>query len=303
MSYTYGMKGAPAVGNGLGGLPSRNESSRGDVVFNVPGTYTWVVPENVTSISMVCVGAGGWSYGVYNSVNFKGGGGGALAYVNQYPVSPGEVITVQVGTATISSATDTHIKKGSTTLCHAGAGGWGTGGVVVVGSGGSGGAGGTTGNFYACAGGGGAGGYSGTGGTGGSSSTAGSAGNGGGGGGGGAASNSYMQTGAGGGGVGIYGQGANGAGGSVNNVAEPPIAGGGFSGSRKAVLNFNSLEAVERAENVTGTAVSSVGAAYGGGGGCANSASSVTTKAGAGGAARIVWGDGRRFPSTDVGPD
>lgn len=59
-----------------------------------PGTYTWVAPEGVTSISVVCIGAGGGgdAYQVGG-----GGGGGGLCYKNNHPVTPGESYTVVVG--------------------------------------------------------------------------------------------------------------------------------------------------------------------------------------------------------------
>ena len=65
------------------------EVPRGESVYAIPGTYTWVCPAGVTSVSAVVVGAGG-------SGEF-GGGGGALAYRNNITVTPGVSYTVIVG--------------------------------------------------------------------------------------------------------------------------------------------------------------------------------------------------------------
>lgn len=44
-----------AQGNNLGGLPD----IRGEVIYRTPGTYTFTVPKNVTSVCVVCIGGGG----------------------------------------------------------------------------------------------------------------------------------------------------------------------------------------------------------------------------------------------------
>ena len=63
--------------------------------FVTPGTYSFIVPPNVTSLSMVAVGGGGGGAG---NVNDGGGGGGcALFWRNNVPVTPGEFLTVVVG--------------------------------------------------------------------------------------------------------------------------------------------------------------------------------------------------------------
>ncbi len=61
--------------------------------FTTPGTYSFVVPSGVTSISIVTVGGGGVRFrpGYLQGV----GGGGALSYVNNVTVTPGETLTVQ----------------------------------------------------------------------------------------------------------------------------------------------------------------------------------------------------------------
>ena len=55
-------------------------------------TFSWTVPNNVYSISAVCIGAAGGYGGVGG-----GGGGGALCYRNYINVTPGEVLSIHVG--------------------------------------------------------------------------------------------------------------------------------------------------------------------------------------------------------------
>lgn len=69
---------------GAGGPPTGQEA------YETPGTYTWVAPAGVTSVSVVAVGAGGGGY-------VNAGGGGGLRYYNNYAVTPGNSYTVTVG--------------------------------------------------------------------------------------------------------------------------------------------------------------------------------------------------------------
>lgn len=255
--------------------------------FTTPGTYTFVVPIGVTSISMLSIGGGaggpttvrftsndpgncgGFVPAAATNTNMKAGGGGALAYVNNVSVTPGESLTIVVGAGGNGGTYPTeygngpqfggnggesYVARGATKLVHAGGGsgsGNGNGGTVLVGTGGAGGAGGTpspSGPSYQGAGGGGAGGYSGTGGAGGNAANAGSAGSGGAGGGGAggsqtsstSATRQYVFQGGGGagGGTGLLGSGSSGAGGALGNSGEvgPSFgdvipAGGGGGGS------------------------------------------------------------------------
>jgi hypothetical protein len=258
----------------------------GQQAFTTLGSTSFTVPIGVTSICAVLIGPG--------SSNANGGGGGALRYINNLPVTPGETLEVYVGWSDfLGGARDTYIKRGANTLVYAGGGGmsgsynWlgGTGGSTI----GAGPYGGTVGGgdggdsgFAANAGGGGAGGYSGTGGkgAGGTAATAGA----GGGGGGGGSSSSDNPGGGGGGGTGLYGQGTNGTVGSNGYYAGG--GGGGSSGGAGATSGYN-----------TGA----VGGLYGGGGGAGGHNAQYTQYyAGNGtqGAARIIWGTGRAFPST-----
>ena len=79
----------------LAGANYYRPKSQGQQEFTSPGTYTFVVPANVQSISMVAVGGGGG--GAQNVDDGGGGGGGALAYNNDVAVTPGETLTVIVG--------------------------------------------------------------------------------------------------------------------------------------------------------------------------------------------------------------
>jgi hypothetical protein len=269
------------------------------------GTFTFVVPAGITSVSVVCVGGGGASG--YNA--YTGGGGGGLRYKNNITVTPGQSITVvaagQVSTGTnggISSfgtdGTDAFyfFAGGGTTVYGGfatGAGGTGSTIGVAADGGGNGGASSTG------MGGGGAGGYTGNGGNGGVNG-AGSPGAGsglnmtGGGGGGGAGwdPNIYAapRFNGHGGGVGVLGQGSTGAGGegTSSSANEPSKNGQGGSGGTTAT---------SLADQTSG------GGTYGGGGG--GSVVFSNYGYGAAGAVRIIWpatgAITRSFPSTNTG--
>ena len=80
---------SPAVGGGLGGLPRKPiaVAVRGEVSFCLPGVYTWIVPEGITSIATVSIAAGGgaWNGGT-TADDTASGGGGALAWANDIAV-------------------------------------------------------------------------------------------------------------------------------------------------------------------------------------------------------------------------
>lgn len=143
--------------------------SIGQQEFTTPGTYTWIAPEDVTSMSAVCVGGGG---GGGPNDNRNGAGGGELSWYNDIPITPGESLTVVVGAgAAFNSSTPggtSSISRGSTILVSAVGGSSGDTGVVGIGGtggikqgGGSGGDGGAQTGGGGAAGGGGAGGYTG----------------------------------------------------------------------------------------------------------------------------------------------
>ena len=251
---------------------------QGQQAYITAGTYSWVAPAGVTSVSVVTVGGGGGAGGG-NCNNFYGAGGGALAYANNISVTPGSSYSAVVGIAGTNVLYSTANNGGNSTFNStsvgaqggraSGSGTSGVGGTVLNGTGFAGGRGGNSsggGCGQAQGAGGGAGGYSAIGGRGGDSGSCGVSSTGGGGGGG-------KQIG-GGGGVGILGAGCNGAGATVNQRQ-----GCGGSGG-------------------CGGASSTSGAAYGGGSGYA---ASCTGKGGVG-AVRIIWpGTTRSFPSTNTG--
>ena len=68
----------------------------GQLTYTIPGTYSFVCPPDVTSVSVVCIGGGGQS-GNSRGSNSNGGGGGGLGYKNNIEVVPGNTYTVVVG--------------------------------------------------------------------------------------------------------------------------------------------------------------------------------------------------------------
>lgn len=202
----------------------------GESVYTTPGTYTFVAPANITSVSVVCVGASlTWAS------NAKyGRGGGGLGYKNNIAVTPGSSYTVVVGTDNVDSyfISAATVKGGSAT-------GNSTGGTFVGDGGGNGGDGGTYFGSGVGAGGGGAGGYAGNGGNGapsGAFSGSPAATNSGGGGGG--AGSTTGGFGGGGGGVGLYGIGADGVAG-IYGAASNYVPGGGGGGSGGETGSFS----------------------------------------------------------------
>lgn len=273
-------------------------SEYGEASYVIPGTYSWVCPEGVFYVNVVCVGGGGGARqdpsGVYVSV---GGAGGGLGWKNNIPVVPGNSYAVVVGAGgvTIASAStgstnaggDSYFINSSTVAGFGGQAGSVTtvrlGGTYVGDGGGFGGNSfpGTSNSRY-MSGGGGAGGYTGNGGAGayttGSfvSATAGSGGAGGGGGQNNSTTGNFISSA--GGGVGILGLGTSGAAGT--NSAGGGTRGGGGSGGEGG-----------------GSAVIA-GGLYGGGAGAVASSSIFN---GGDGAVRIIWGPDRAFPSTNTG--
>lgn len=257
--------------------------------------FTWTVPENVFSVSVVCVGGGGG--GGNNTSGSTGGAGGALSYINDHAVTPGDSITLSVGrggykytsTASAGPFLGGNTYFGNSSLCFASGGNNGT--PTIIGNGGGLGGTGAAGGSY-CGGGGGAGGYSGNGGNGGG--YAGNGGNGlGGAGGGGGGGGSTDSAGAG-GGVGLLGEGASGGGGlgsTANGYNGFGGSGGLGGGGDRGGLSAGSIS------------YPSNGGYYGGGGG---SADAIAGENGGGGpgAIRIIWpGKVRQFPSTRTGDE
>jgi hypothetical protein len=255
----------------------------GQQEWGTPGTYSFVVP-NVTEISAVTIGPGRSGQAV--SDGGQGGDGGDLRYAISIPVTPGETLTILIGSGTAPSRTE--IRRGSTILLAAGNPGHSVDnqiaqyastpidGVNIFGGAGGhpGGASSSPPIYQRGNGGGGAGGYAGNGGHGGNQIASYTAGTGGGAAGG-SASPTSGEAGWGGGGVGLKGQGASGT-----------TNGQGGSGGSNAIAPSGINAAT--------------GGTYGGGGGGQGKVSSTYGTPGPGqpGGARIIHGGGRYYPST-----
>lgn len=285
-SYTFVVYATNGIGNSGNSSASNSITTptTGQTQFVTPGTYSWTVPAGVTSVSVVCIGGSG---GMRVNSGFKysgGGGGGGLAYGNNLSVTPGEVISIQVGAGFNVNNTEAQPSWfRSTSYLFAGGGGTSTTGEGF-------------GGLKYGGGGGGAGGYSGNGSNGGSSSTAGWPGGAGG------TSSGTARSGGGNGGNG--GQGGYGA--PVAASAAPTGSGagaGGNAGSSTDALGGGGVGILGRGSDGTanGGAGSGgtngdyqIGGSYGGG-----TPGSPSGGGGAGGAIRIIWpGDLRQFPST-----
>ena len=290
------------------------------------GSFTWTVPNGVYSVSAVCIGGGGGGAGGSTAIGISGAGGGSLTWGNNIPVTPGEQLSIVVGSggspATIAdvggNGSETYIARGATRLIAASAGQGGqrgnglttgqVGGSYTAQSGatyggGTGGRGTTLAGAPAASrptGGGGAGGYSGNGGDGGNQvSTTGSSGVGGGGGGG-AGGTTGNTTAAGGGGVLPYGEGSSGAGGAgAGNFSGTGGSGGFPTSSLTSYTNKIQLGVWSPPQN---SLAGQNGGEFGGGGGGSPStaAGGICGGFGARGCARIIWGNGRSFPSTNT---
>jgi len=269
---------------------AETHASFGNQTFTTPGYQDWTCPPGVTSISVVCVGAGGGG---------RSAGGGALAWKNNISVTPGNSYWVTVGqNNNTSTGGDSYFDLTNTNpiqrpVSAKGGKGGTNGGAYGEFTAGDGGGNGGSGSIHVHGdngGGGGAGGYEGTWATrntvgkGGNAGyygvQEGTAGTGGAGGGGGGWSDGYTQ-GAGGGGVGLYGVGADGAAGNAGNP------GGGGSGG---------------ADGGSSGTTNRYGGDYGGGAGC-YATGSYQNSWGGKGAVRIVWsvdGSPVGFPSTNV---
>ena len=305
-------------------VPNRSEKISqlsNDAIFTSIGSTDWTVPSGVYKISVVCIGGGGGASGSNIAANPRlagtGGGGGALRYVNNIDVTPGETLTVTVGSGGNGgynppnswiegpggNGQTSSLSRSGTILCSAAGGkggsvpvpgGGGAGGNTGIGTGGNGGNGGLRVIAYRSSvpgGGGGAGGYSGNGGAGGYSGFNTSFGSGSGGG---AAGGSYNQDGSGaGGGVGLYGEGESGLYDQSSSGSGGAAGSGGSPGESTKDGKYN--------------VYIGNGGLYGGGGGGEPDENSFTGGSGGQGAVRIIWGGcldgtyyGREFPSSNA---
>ena len=228
--YTFNVYATNIIGNSANSTTAAiwTDAVPSQVLFTSTGTTTWTVPNGVVLISAVAIGGGGGGgggrdSGAGNIMAGGGGGGGGLDYLNNFSVTPGEILTIFIGNggprgfnsaSTGGAGTAGNLSgvyRGATSLVRANGGSGGAGSpnsTTLSATGGLGGNGINTGNttrggrggnsygdgFYlqwAGGGGGGAGGYTGVGGNGGQGSVdygfgtyRGAQGNGGGGGGG-----------------------------------------------------------------------------------------------------------------------
>ena len=254
----------------------------GQQVYLTPGSYTWTCPANVTKVSAVCIGGGGGG----ESDDMKAGGGGGLGWKNNIPVVAGQTYTVVVGDGGTQSAAggndggDSYFIDVNTVKGGKGKGADGGGGDFVGDGGGNGGA------HQTYGGGGGAGGYSADG----NSESGGSAGRG--------SANGLTGGGAGGGGVGVLGEGSSGNNSAINNTYGATMPGGiagsgGSNGTSGTVPTFNA--------GYSGGVTGGPGGNYGGGaGGCSGSPETKLAGKGGQGAVRLIWGEGRAFPTTNT---
>jgi len=91
--------------------------------WDTPGTYTYVVPSGVTSISVTGTGAGGGGFNKGDNPEgawFYSGSGGGGTIDQSVAVTSGESLTVIVGAANGGS---TYLRRGATDLISLGGGG------------------------------------------------------------------------------------------------------------------------------------------------------------------------------------
>jgi len=302
-TYTFKVKAQNSVGFGPCSSASAANTTPalppGSHLYSTAGTYTWVAPPGLSSVSVVAVGGGA------SGAGGGGGKGGMLRYVNNISVTPGTGYTVGVG-AGGTAALFQGIRNGccsyflntSTLLARGGRKPACVGGNYYTGAVGTGGCGGGIVGATNEGGGSGAGGYSGDGGRGGFHCYYGAfSGSGGAGAGGAPGRTANNVAGGGGGGVGMFGQGANGY---VNNRDTCSGAGGGGgSGGTSGQTGYSYSYNACNPTNAHG----GYGGNYGGGGGGACGYGSYPIGGNGGsGAVRVVWpGSSRTFPTTCVG--
>lgn len=280
--------------------------------YTTPGTYSWVAPAGVTSVSVVAVGGGGGTNGYGGN---DGGSGGGLRYINNYTVIPGISYNVSVGSVgQVGNSQFLNTRGGTSSFSCSVV--YATGGVsgdytnsytpdacgyypggdgsTIAGSiGGGNGGKSQSGRATAGIGGaGGAGGYSGAGGNGGGArygEKTPTTGSGGGGGGGGRGGTNYC---------GCFGGGGSNLGGLGGGVG---ILGSGSNGTA-GTNGINSLVPTVPTAGTNGGAGSGGSGKFYGGGSISCSFYGGSAVAGGTGAVRIIWpGTTRQFPSTCTG--
>lgn len=109
--------------------------------YTVPGSYTWTVPDGVTSIQIVATGGGGGG-----SFGYAGGNGGVVTAT--IGVTPGDTLSLEVGGGGLYSGTgggggSSNVNAGTSNQIIAGGGGGAGGGAAGDATGGNGGGSGT----------------------------------------------------------------------------------------------------------------------------------------------------------------
>ena len=315
-SYTFTVVANSNCGSSLASSTvsgSPLEPAPGQQAYTTVGTYTWVAPAGVTSVSVVAIGGGG-SGGIKNGTGpVWGGGGGGLGYTNNITVVPGQSYTVVVGgggsapssaSPSPSAGGDSYFISTGTVVGYGGTSA-AAGGAFNGHGGGSGGTGGRYG--YGGGGGGGAGGYTGNGGNGGGNGGAfgtdsgyGFQSYGGGGGGGGAGGSGSISS------SGIYWWGGWGGGtgilGTIVNADgwNPGRGGNGGYGTGSYGQYGNNGSVPDSSVTYVPYAADAFG--NGGPGPALLDYTTIwSAMGGKQGAVRIIWGSNRSFPSTNTG--
>ena len=101
-SYTFQVRAQNSIGYGSYSGSSNSittSAAPSSQSYTTAGTYSWVAPTGVTSVSVVAVGGGGKGIcgnSVCSGWGGSGGGGGGLGYKNNYAVTAGNSYTVVV---------------------------------------------------------------------------------------------------------------------------------------------------------------------------------------------------------------
>lgn len=99
--YTFAVFAVNIYGpSGTSNTHTATLTTAGQTAYTTAGTYTYIVPSGVTSISLVAVGGGGGANTYPNSgsrTGGSGGGGGGLGYKNNLSVTALQSYTVVVG--------------------------------------------------------------------------------------------------------------------------------------------------------------------------------------------------------------
>lgn len=260
---TFAAGSIKAFGGNGRGAAAAPAAPRGCQIYSSPGGYTFIVPAGVTSISVVAIGAGGSGGYIASGTNYDTGGvGAALGYKNNIAVTPGQTMSLTVGTPGCKNTSAYGAIGYGSCFYFATVRGCsdGAGGTHIGDGGGRGGYGGTNGRPNGGAGGGGgAGGYCGTGGQGGGVAY-------------GTTCGGYYAGSA---GTGTY---PGGTGGFGSNYSGGPGGGNSLYGHGGACANYG----------------------YGGGASSHGTGAGAAGNGGPG-AIRIMWGPGRSFP-LNAGP-